>query len=254
MRSPTRRNRNIGTAKQGHGQNNRMVIPGSFYTSRAYYERIKQFTLDKRHIHGREFTFIVERLRRGCYHTCSVNDLAFLIEHLDPQYFNGLSTIVLRQPKRKEELLSSVWGRLAYEFDFPGVKGAAIILEAFHTKDTLKWPKRLSVQQQYEIKLLADDGHEVEEHPRCYLFKTTPTSTRNHNLHHTFFHELGHFWHYQTQVLLPAVPNEPAEALERREDLYFSIPKREKEVFAITFGLKMRADFEQRGLLPFPPK
>jgi hypothetical protein len=47
MRDNRRRNRNIGTAKQGHGQNNRMKIPWSFYFNtgdfRCYFERLTQF-------------------------------------------------------------------------------------------------------------------------------------------------------------------------------------------------------------------
>jgi hypothetical protein len=38
-RDPRRRNRNIGAAKQGHGQDNRMVIPEPWADRRVFYER-----------------------------------------------------------------------------------------------------------------------------------------------------------------------------------------------------------------------
>ncbi len=36
----TRRNRNIGTARQGHGQDNRMVIPSNWQDLRRYWKRL----------------------------------------------------------------------------------------------------------------------------------------------------------------------------------------------------------------------
>jgi len=38
MKNPIRRNRNIGTAKQGFGQNNKLKIPSPFGTLQAFYE------------------------------------------------------------------------------------------------------------------------------------------------------------------------------------------------------------------------
>jgi hypothetical protein len=40
-REPTRRNRNIGTSKQGHGQDNRMVIPSRWPDDRVYFEVLR---------------------------------------------------------------------------------------------------------------------------------------------------------------------------------------------------------------------
>jgi hypothetical protein len=36
-----RRNRNIGTAKSGHGQNNRMCIPKHWADGHLFYERLE---------------------------------------------------------------------------------------------------------------------------------------------------------------------------------------------------------------------
>jgi len=38
--NPVRRSRNIGTARQGHGENNRMVIPESWHRSQRFWENL----------------------------------------------------------------------------------------------------------------------------------------------------------------------------------------------------------------------
>ena len=39
--NPSRRNRNIGTAKSGHGQNNRLVIPARWSDDRVFWEKLR---------------------------------------------------------------------------------------------------------------------------------------------------------------------------------------------------------------------
>jgi hypothetical protein len=36
--NPVRRNRNVGTAKQGRGRDNRMVIPSNWHDSRTFWQ------------------------------------------------------------------------------------------------------------------------------------------------------------------------------------------------------------------------
>src|SRR5262244_2185721 len=113
-RNPARRNRNIGTSASGHGRDNRLVIPSRFDGPIWYWRDIGKYRTAKRHVCGREVSFVVETTNRGCVHACTVEDISFLLSHVPSQDWEGLTLFVLRQPKRKEAVLSGVWGRLAY--------------------------------------------------------------------------------------------------------------------------------------------
>ncbi len=63
MRNPTRRSRNIGTSKQGHGQNNEMVIPQSWHTDRLAQQTIGKFRKIEKNLAGRRLTFLIEENR-----------------------------------------------------------------------------------------------------------------------------------------------------------------------------------------------
>lgn len=49
----TRRNRNIGTAKSGHGQDNRLVISICDPRAAYHYESLKSYTAVPREINGK---------------------------------------------------------------------------------------------------------------------------------------------------------------------------------------------------------
>jgi hypothetical protein len=60
-RDATRRNRNIGTAKRGHGQNNKLVIPTRWHPNLTiYYENLCNYRTVLRAVEGRPITFLVE--------------------------------------------------------------------------------------------------------------------------------------------------------------------------------------------------
>ena len=71
--------------------------------------------------------------------------------------------IVLRQPKRKEQIISSVWGRLIYLYEFEKEDFPAIILESIDKDSRLIWSKKLSVDERKEFERLKNDGHIFEE-------------------------------------------------------------------------------------------
>lgn len=118
MFNPTRRNRNIGTPKQGHGQNNKMVIPWPATVEKDFYERLGDFEREIKDINGKPFTFVIEETRANPKHACSVTDIVNILKLIPAEDIEDLSLIVFRQPKRKEEILSCVWGRLIYSYEF----------------------------------------------------------------------------------------------------------------------------------------
>src|SRR5688572_10097788 len=108
----TRRNRNIGSARQGLGQNNRMAIP--WCGLKLYYENLTECKIGLRAVDCRTLTFIVEATRADSRHACTVDDITRVLIHAPSSDFFGIDFIVLRQPKRKEEIINPVWGRIAF--------------------------------------------------------------------------------------------------------------------------------------------
>ncbi|MCU7616792.1 hypothetical protein NZ698_06245 [Chryseobacterium sp. PBS4-4] len=108
MYNPVRRNRNIGTENQGFGQNNRLQISTPYGTLKSFYERIEKYQKEVRIINDHEFLFIEEETRENCHHTCTFDDLESIIKQIPKEDYGDLKFIILRQPKRKEEILSPV--------------------------------------------------------------------------------------------------------------------------------------------------
>lgn len=137
MYNPNRRNRNIGTAKQGYkrNSNNKMEIPYSKW--RVFYENLKKHQTIKKLINGHEFLFIIEQTRPNYKHACSTEDIERIISYIPKQDYGDLKFIILRQPNRKEELLSSAWGRYDPLFAYKDEIFPAIILEAVNYTQTL---------------------------------------------------------------------------------------------------------------------
>src|SRR6266849_2407013 len=115
--NPTRRNRNIGTAKGGHGQNNRMTIPEVAHGRYIFWERMDDAQEVTRIIADRTVKFFVQSTREDCVHACTVDDIARLLLRVPSLDWDGIGAVLLRQPRRKEQTLASVWGRLAYTAD-----------------------------------------------------------------------------------------------------------------------------------------
>ena len=233
--NPTRRNRNIGTAKQGYGQNNKMTIPWPAVTMKSFYERLGDYRKSVREIGGKSYTFVVETPREHCFHTCSIADVTRMLDHVPPDDLVDLDLIVFRQPKRKEEILSPVWGRLIYSYEFENHTKSAIILESVDSENRLKWPRHLSVDGQKEFARLTEDGHVFREKGRYFEADFDPVPTRNTQLYRTLLHEIGHYVQFLTS------------------EKYWAISVDETERFAHRHANSLRQTLFESGIIPFEP-
>lgn len=255
MYNPTRRNKNIGTKKQGYGQNNKLTISSPYGDLKSFYEKLTDYQKEIRFINNHEFVFIIEKPRKNSIHSCSINDIERIIEYLPVEDYGELKYIILRQPKRKEEILSPVWGRLIYSYDFENEYFPAIILDAIDLEKQLFWPKKQTIEDQQEFERLKTDGHTFTETKRNFITEFQPQNIRNTQLYRTLPHEFGHYVHYLEVVERPGY-NENKEdidydAYDKRMDLYFRIPKNEKEKFAHTYAEKLKSKLVNENKIPF---
>lgn len=226
MKNFTRRNRNIGTSKQGHGQDNKFDVQDFFI------EKLVDYTKHEVIIKDHTFVFITEKLQKGFQHSCSIDDIVNCLHLIPESDYGDLKFIIFRQPKKKEQTLSPVWGRLAYSYEFENQLYPAIIIEAFKEGDRLKWSKKISIIDRREFDLLLKEGHNFTDKGKYYEAELEFNAVRNTQLNRTIFHEVGHYVHYLTVVERQGVEDESYEEWESRYKTYFSIPKREKEIFA----------------------
>ncbi|MDJ1497163.1 hypothetical protein QNI19_29765 [Cytophagaceae bacterium DM2B3-1] len=234
MRNPIRRNKNIGTAKQGFKRNNKMVIPFLRHSTKFFDENLTEYTKVRRCINGVNFLFVVEKTRPDYYHACTIEDLEVILRNVLVKDLGDLTTIILRQPKRKEEILSPVWGRLVYGYEFENVIQPAIILEAQSYQRSLVWKRNLHVDAQRELERLRHDGHKIEENRREFRIYPEPDKVRATQLYRTLLHEIGHYVQYN-----------------QTGDEYVYIPKNEREAFAHRYADKMSKILQESRQIPF---
>src|SRR5262245_14712198 len=228
----TRRNRNIGTAKQGLGQDNQLVIP--WCGLKLYYENLTEYKVVFRLVHGRSLPFIVERTRADSCHACTIDDIAHVLRYVPSPDFFGIDFILLRQPKRKEEIISPVWGRISYFSEVGSYKGRAIFLEALNPSKPMRWSKSLTPDRQQELERLRGDGHEIVTTRRDHKINVSLESIRATQLYRTLLHEIGH-----------SVDNDrDPVAFDRKSHL-------DKETFANQYADKLRASLVRFGIIPF---
>ena len=251
MKNPTRRNRNIGTEKQGHGQNNELTIPYPAAVSKSFFERLEKYDKVFRTVNGNRFEFVIEKTRSTSEHACTVDDICEIIWHIPPSDYNDLNLIILRQPKRKEETLSPVWGRLIYSYEFEGDYRAAIILEAVNYERKFKWSKSLQPEQQKELERLKSDGHEILDDKRHFIAEYKVDNVRNTQLYRTLPHEFGHYVHYLEEVERPGTDEEEYEEWELRNDNYFKISTADKEKFAHSYADELIKTLKESRVIPF---
>jgi len=194
--NPTRRNRNIGTKARGHGADNRLVIPDSWHQMTRFYERLEDYVFVKRMIGAREILFFVEPPRPDWFYPCTLDDICTVLQRCSPKDIEAFDFIVLRQPTRKQKILSPVWGRAIFYFDISTYHGAAIVLEAQNTKPIL-WVKSLQPESVRELERLRGDGHEIRNTRKGIELHVTPNTLRNTILYRTLLHEVGHHVDYQ---------------------------------------------------------
>jgi hypothetical protein len=245
--NPTRRSRNIGTAKQGHGQNNRMGIPESSYGP-AFFEKLGNVV---QVVFG-GFRILVEATRENSVYACTVEDLISVLKLIPPADLGELNLIVLRQPKRKEEIMNPAWGRLIYAFGFEHKLQPAIILEAVDLAGSITRNKKMSVAGQDEFTRLRQDEHQFSLNKRAYIAPNQLEAVRNTQLFRTLFHEIGYYVEYQHKVFYRPDELNAEEAFNSRREVYFQIPKQEKELFAHTYADRISRDLQAQGKIPFP--
>ncbi len=235
-RNATRRNRNIGTAKQGHGQNNGFEIPTHNHSDGIvfHFEDLKNYRSVERLINSYPITFLVEETRDDCVHACTIDDITLVLQNVPIADLNGISLIVLRQPKRKEEIINPAWGRYVQYAVIDDFYGSAIFLEAVESSEPIRWSKSLSPDLQIELERLKADGHLVTTTKRHHLVLANLASVRSTQLYRTLLHELGH--HVDRK---------------RSEEAFDAKPSKEKEVFAHRYADELRGTLNRKGILPF---
>lgn len=228
--NPTRRNRNLGTAKQGHGRDNRLIIPKGWPDDRVFWEVLRNPVAVRREVGTSDLTFLVQPPREGSFHACTIDDICHVLAFVPPDHLDGIDLIVLRQPTRKEQSLKPVWGRLAYYAVAGRYSGTAIYLEA-HTGNPSKWSLSLTPDDTAELDRLRADGHGVTKEKRGYRLDHTPQAIRSTQLYRTLLHELGHYVDWLESVLNRPYVDDEAED-ERIRRAYETKPVRAKEDFA----------------------
>lgn len=251
MRDATRRNRNIGTSKQGHGQNNKLTISSPALILKSFFELLNNYEKISKTINGHDFLFIIEKTRKSSTHACSISDIENILKHIPISDIGELKLVIFRQPKRKEEILNPVWGRLIYNYEFENDIYPAIIIEAVDYQKKYKRTKKLNVDNQKEFERLKADGHKFKDMQRYYQADYELKNVRNTQLYRTLLHEIGHYVQYLDFVERPGNEDEEFEEWEKRYELYFKIPASEKEKFAHSYSDKMRKELIDKKVIPF---
>ena len=244
-----RRNRNIGTGKSGLGQNNRLTISQPWMDDRLFYERLVSPVVQELSVNGATITILVEEPHPDFCHACTPEDIERVIKLLPRKHLEPIKLIVLRQPKKKEQILRSVWGRLQYWSDIEQYSGPAIHIDAQLRNGTLRWSKSLTPDYRLELQRLEQDGHRIKSDRRYYHITGNIESVRNTQLFRTLPHEVGHYADYLESVELPAGNND--EKWGQLRELYSSKPSKDKEDFAHRYATEFFELQKVKNELPF---
>ena len=248
---PTRRNRNIGTAAQGHGSDNRLVIPSPLAGWRSMCEELVAPCFVELEVAGQKRTFIVEKTRNDSVHVCTVDDIARMLTMIDAAHIDGLSVVVFRQPTRKQELLDPVWGRLQYFLEVGRHSGAAIILESSPKgRSRTRFSRSLTPDESAELERFREDGFPIVEDRRGFDVLLDMSGRRSTQLYRTVLHEVGHYLHYLEKVEWPS-GRHAASDWTQLWDSYWQRGSKEREAFAHRYAERVGADLRDRGAIPF---
>jgi len=233
--NPTRRNRHVGTKAHGHGSNNKLIIPESWQGRfRCFYERLSSYVLINKTIGNREIPIFVEPTRPDWFYPCTIDDIYYLLSQCPPEDLSSFDFIVLRQPTRKQRILSPVWGRAIYIYEIASYRGTAIVLEAQNLLPVI-WGKSISQERVRELERLGADGHDIRKSKRGVEVHVTPNSLRSTVLFRTLLHEIGHHIDYN----------------RRTDEEWDSLIHSEKEDFAHRYAGEVYQTLQQQGLVPF---
>lgn len=167
--------------------------------------------------------------------------------------YGNLRLIIFRQPKKKEEIISPVWGRLIYSYEFEGDYHPAIIIEAANCGKKITWSKSLTSDDRRELDRLKADGHLFLEGKTNYTAILDIGNVRNTQLYRTLPHEFGHYVHYLEIVERPGNDEEDYEVWSKRNDLYHKITKNQKESYAHKYADKLLKKLTSEKIVPFEP-
>ena len=247
---PERRNRKIGTADAGWRKQNSMVVPNSRHDEFYFYERLGRHTANEMELHGQTITFLVEPARPGSTYGCSARDVLHVLGQLPAGDVAGLKLLVLRQPTRKQEIISPVWGRCVYAAMFGSRKGPTIMLEAMDLSHQLRWPGKLSVDDRIELERIEGDGHHLIRDRRGTTIKVNASAVRSTILYHTLIHEVGHWVDWKKRVLQPKADADDPDR-KRLKTAFFVRPHSEIEKFANSYADRHAAQFTDASVIPF---
>ncbi len=234
--NPVRRNRHIGTKAQGHGQDNRHVIPESWHRNQCYYEQLCAYREVIRELGTKKLLFLVEPTRPDWFYPCSIDDICRALSLSTKDELGAFDFIVLRQPTRKQRILCPVWGRAMFIFDVGAHSGAAIVIEAQNLAP-IKWNVSLNPEQTRELERHRSDGHRIVRTRRGISIVPSLATLRNTVLHRTLFHELGHHIDYNRSS----------------SDEWSGKTKSAKEDFVHRFAKETSDRLFSEGALPFAP-
>lgn len=248
--NPIRRNRNIGTAKQGYGQDNKLTIAQPSDTLLSFYERLNNPQKSSITVHNKSITVLIEELHPDYFYSFTPQEAEELFNALPREDFEDFGLLIFRQAKKKEQTLNPVWGRLIYSYEYHDELFPAIIIESCRKSwSKFYWPKKQCLDDKREFELLQEDGLKFKMDKRRYIADLTPKLIRNIQLYRTLLHELGHYVHYLSFVERPGHDNENFNEWERRYDDYFKLPVCEKESFANNYALATKQILVKNGLV-----
>lgn len=250
-RNPTRRNRNIGTKKSGYSSDNKFVVPEKWADFRIFWERLENPIACPLNIKGHQLTLLVEPTRSGYLHACTPADIIKILELIKQKHVEEIEVVVLRQPKKKEEILHPVWGRFVYYADLGKYSGAGVYIESVATNKIIKWGKSLSPFYQNELNALKKDGHRIENEKRGYSINTNLESVRNTQLFRTLPHEIGHAVDYLNNSVLPSENASSEGESNYMSNVFSSKPSRDKEEYANRYAREFLEKHNAKGVLPF---
>jgi hypothetical protein len=249
--NPSRRNRNIGTSRQGYGKDNRHTIPKGFPDNQVFYENLIGAVAIPRTIGENELTFLVEPTRKGCFHACTVDDICHILEGIPQEFLLYLDLIILRQPTRRQTILHRAWG-IHFYYAGPGrYSGTTICLEAQDLSKPLRWGISLSPEEQKDLKRLEVDGHRITRTKRFYEIEMSEESIRNTQLYGTLLHELGHHVDWLINTAIPILNGVDPKEEDHIISAFHSKPTRDKEVFANEWADGMKTLLASKNVIPF---
>jgi len=249
--NPTRRNKNIGTKKSGYSKNNKFVIPERWCDYRIYWERLIEPIIYPFELNGHKITFLIEPVKSGYVHACTPTDIIEVLKLINQEHLEEIELVVLRQPKKKEEILKPVWGRFVYYADIGKYSGPGIYIEAVKMNTVIKWGNKLNPYEKKELLSLDKDGHKINNVKRGYDIYTTPESVRQTQLFRTLPHEIGHAVDYLYNSLKPSIKTDSEAESDYITEVYNSKPSLDKEEYAHRYAREFYEKYKSKGRLPF---